>query len=121
MSRFSERILSSIDYSRVKSIRETNFRLLHEMLGDVNRLQLQPESIPGPYCYPLWTGSSALREKVIASQVFAPMLWEEVLGRLPDGQMVEASFVKAIVPLPVDQRYGQRDMERIADVVRGSL
>jgi hypothetical protein len=121
MSRFSERVLASIDYARVQMAREANFRLLHEALGAYNNLDIQPDLIPGPLCYPLWNASGSLRQTLIENLIFVPTYWEEVPARLSDAQLIEASFAREILPVPVDQRYSEVEMQRIIDVVRKGL
>jgi hypothetical protein len=47
--------------------------------------------------------------------------WPEVLERLPDPGFPEHSLVNEIIPLPVDQRYSESDMERIVSVVQRGI
>ncbi len=43
--------------------------------------------------------------------------WNEVLNRVaPDA--IEAGWVKGLIPLPVDHRYGIDEMEKIVRVIR---
>ena len=116
MSRLTARLIDGIDYEAARLRRLENFRFLHERLGGWNRLRLDVEAMSAPFCYPLWTGLSGLRDMLIDERILIPLLWPEVLDAAPlDG--VERRLALNLLPLPVDQRYGLEDMERIACAV----
>jgi hypothetical protein len=121
MSRLSERLLASIDYEYAMERRKTNFAFLHVALEPYNRLDLAGVSNPGPFCYPLRTSAVGLRGKLIEARIFVATYWPEVLERLPDPGFPEHSLVNEIIPLPVDQRYSESDMERIVSVVQRGI
>jgi hypothetical protein len=121
MSRLSERLLASIDYEYAMQRRKTNFAFLHAALEPYNRLDLAGASNPGPFCYPLRTSAVGLRAGLIQERIFVATYWAEVLERLPDPGFPEQGLVNEIIPLPVDQRYSESDMERIVSVVQRGL
>ena len=52
----------------------------------------------------------------MARRIFTPTYWNEVLNRVaPDA--IEAGWVKGLIPLPVDHRYGIDEMEKIARII----
>ena len=53
---------------------------------------------------------------LIDKRVLIPLLWPEVLERAPAGSL-ERKLALHLLPLPVDQRCGPQDMERIARIV----
>lgn len=116
MSHLTGRILSSIDFEVVKSKRNKNFLMLHAALGKRNKLNIDIGKVDGPLCYPYLTDGKPLRKKLIAARVFIPTYWIDVLNRVRDDAF-EKRLVKQCLPLPCDQRYGQKDMARIVDLL----
>ena len=108
MSKYTENILKSIDYELVRKKRETNFCCLHERLKDINLLNIQKPV--GPFAYPLLIHNGAeIRKKMQEKKVYIAKLWPNVLsGR-------EGYWAENILPLPCDQRYGEEEMNYIAN------
>ena len=115
MSALTENLLHAVDYDRVRNARTENFRILHEALGDRNGLRLRP--VEGAYAYPLMLeGGPELRRELIRQKIFIPQLWPNVLLEQPAGSAARR-LTEQILPLPCDQRYGRREMERIIRAV----
>lgn len=115
MSHLTDRLLSSIDYPRVKDKREANFITLHEALKDKNNLEMRLEGIPGPMVYPMLTaGGGDVRSNLLKKRFFVATYWPECKGRAGVGS-VELFLASNIVPLPCDQRYGSEDFHGVAD------
>lgn len=112
MSRLTERLIGGIDYETARRKRLDNFRYLHERLGPLNRLRLEADSMSAPFCYPFWTAFPELRNALIDARILIPLLWPEALEQAPAGS-VERRLALNLLPLPVDQRYGRGEMERI--------
>ena len=111
MSELTHRMLSVIDYERVKRIREENFACLHRLLGSRNGLKLRmPE---GPYAYPFLCENGPRVRKYLASRkIYVATLWPNV----PEiGNDTERYCAENILPLPCDQRYGAEEMQIIAE------
>lgn len=119
MSKLSSRILKSIDYEDVKIKRERNFYYLHNQLKDINILKIDTESMSIPFVYTFMNDDIKLREKLIENKIYVAKYWGEVLGR-DNVSHIERDFVNKIVPLPIDQRYGLRDMQKIIKIIKGS-
>jgi hypothetical protein len=75
MSLLTSRILASIDFASVQGRRNNNFRYLHDRLGHLNRLHIDPMHIDGPMCYPLLIDAEGLRAFLIAKRVFVATYW----------------------------------------------
>ncbi|WP_302014689.1 hypothetical protein [uncultured Akkermansia sp.] len=116
MSRLTERLMRGIDYEQVRRRRMDNFLFLHERLGHLNRLAVDMDSLSGPFCYPFWTAFPELRNVLIDERILIPLLWPEVLAQAPAGSL-ERKLALHLLPLPVDQRCGPQDMERLARIV----
>lgn len=115
MSPITENIMRAIDYDGVRLARERNWAYLDESLRDVNGLTLRTPV--GPFMYPLLIdGAQEIRKYLIEHKVFIPVLWPNVLV-----EQVEESWAfrlsRDILPLPIDQRYGREEMDRILDLL----
>lgn len=117
MSKLTERILSSIDISAAAKRRRDNYAFLHKRLGHLNRLKLDLPEHAAPLCYPFLSDTPDLRSELIRNRIFVPTYWSEVIGRA--STQWSERMVKRLLPLPVDQRYDQADMERVASIILG--
>ena len=112
MSNSTRSVLSGVDYAAVCAQRERNWELLHRELGKRNKLKFDLAP-PGPLCYPFMSNDGdTARSVLIAKKVFVPTYWSEALGRLTTLDL-EYSYIKNILPLPVDQRYSSHEMSVI--------
>ena len=111
MSPITRNILRSVDYDAARQRRNENYALLAAALGEKNMLTLhQPD---GPYCYPFyWEKGMEIKKALAAKNIYVPTLWPNVMGQAGS---VENDFAANILPLPVDQRYGEKDMQRIVE------
>jgi hypothetical protein len=113
MSKFSQRILSSIDYRHIKETRIQNFQFLHDKLANVNEIKLGDRY--SHFCYPLYLkDGQAYRSKLILNKVFIPQYWKSVLNSEYSNDY-DKLLAQNILPLPIDQRYGLSEMKFIID------
>lgn len=116
MSRLTKKILASLDYQAIKKRRLDNFRVLHEVLKDKNELSVAM-TFAVPMVYPFKTNrATELKQKLIARKIFVPTYWPNVFEWCQEGE-VEYQLARDIIPLPVDQRYTEKDMRRILEVL----
>lgn len=110
-------ILDHIDYDKVIERRRENFQYLHEALAAKNQLQLSAiDTFVCPMVYPFMMATERnLRKELIENKVFVAKYWPNVVQR--DGYEVECSMATNILPLPIDQRYGRDDMDRIIEII----
>lgn len=117
MSRLTERLLSSVDYEAAKAARNRNAYYLHEHLHDFNQLNLNLGTNTAPLCYPLLPSvKTASRSELINKRVFVPNYWPEVLTRVEPGSF-EWNLVTNGLFLPCDQRYNEKDMDRLLSLL----
>lgn len=115
MSEVTRRLLSGIDYGFVRRRREENYAVLDDLLGEVNLLE--SVSPVGPYMYPLLVNDAGdMRRNLAARGVYIPTLWPNVVKQCSSCTLAYR-YAKNILPLPVDQRYGETDMGRVAEEV----
>ena len=115
MSKLTENLLHGIDYEVVMKKRTQNFAYLHEKLHSLNKLNL---SVPyGAFMYPLYIENGAeVRKELQTRKIFIPTLWPAVFNLCEENEY-EYDMAKNILPIPVDQRYGMRDMEYIVQEI----
>lgn len=108
MSKLTRGLISSTDLDHVKTRRSENFRYLAARLDAVNELNVR---VPlAPFAYPLLVkNGSDLRKRLIARKMYIPTLWPNVLSDEDAGSDAEY-LADNLLPLPVDQRYGYREM-----------
>lgn len=111
MSSLSQNILGAIDYEKVRTRRNENFRYLHENLSNSNTLDIiVPE---GPFSYPYYVKNGiAVRKALAEKKIYIPTLWPNVLRDNKESS-TEYDYATNILPIPCDQRYDIKDMKRI--------
>jgi len=120
MSLLTERLLHSIDFQFAEAARASNASYLHDQLGAQNKLNISLDHNAAPLCYPfLPSVKKTNRTELIQNRVFLPSYWPEVLMHA-----VECSFEMELVSdalfLPCDQRYSEKDMRRIVNLLKVS-
>jgi hypothetical protein len=124
MSRLTKSILSSIDHVYVREKRLTNFKHVHRVLAKKNAMSSFIETALAserfvPFCYPFKTQQAGIiRENLIKNKIYVPTYWPE-LQSSSELNDAELSFVNDVVCLPIDQRYGELDMIRIIECLKG--
>lgn len=116
MSGLTRRLLSSIDYERVKKTRVNNFNFLHENLGGLNELDICLEASSVPMVYPFLSKKEGLRSFLFSKKIFVATYWKEVLEGGSENS-IENRFADWLIPLPVDQRYDEEDMRVVVKTV----
>ena len=102
----SEAILSHVDHGAVRKRRRDNFLAAHEMLGDLNSLTFELDSIEAPLCYPVLMAMSIDHRELHRAGMYIPRYWPEVNGRAEaSGYHQEALFSECVLAFPIDQRY----------------
>ncbi|HEY0289880.1 MAG TPA: hypothetical protein VGC62_23205 [Pseudomonas sp.] len=120
MSASTVRLLDSIDYTDIKTRRIENLRQLHGALHAINHFSAWPP-VPIPaLCYPLLLESAdaaqALRHRLLANRIYVPSYWRELIDSQTTPAL-EKQLSERLLPLPIDQRYGQQDINRLAAVI----
>lgn len=118
MSNLSKSIFASVDLDDIKHKRRENFECIHKALNASNRLQIPSiDSFECPLVYPYWTDNGdALKKKLIEQQVFVATYWPNVFEWAKQNDL-EYELTNHVVCIPIDQRYGNEDMKRIASII----
>ncbi len=118
MSELTHRILKSIDYKYVKEKRRDNFYYAHSLLGKYNKIDplRHFDDSCVPLVYPLVIEAPDLVDFLKARKVYSGRWWNSILRKVsPDS--FEGYLSKAMVPLPIDQRYGKEEINFICQSV----
>jgi hypothetical protein len=111
MSKLTHNILGAINYERVRQIRNENYAYLERELGKQKKLKLTTPD--GAFAYPFYVENGIeIRKALVKKKINIPTLWPNVLNDTLE-ECFEYKFVKNILPLPCDQRYGIEGMEYI--------
>lgn len=116
MSKLTDALLRSIDYNNIREIRRKNFKNLYWSLFQKNKLWLKLREEAVPLCYPILTKISEVRSELIKNKIFVPKYWPNVLNWCKPNS-IEYLLAQEILPLPIDQRYSEEDMEKIISII----
>lgn len=120
MSAITENLLRAVDYAAAAEARRSNWDALDGVLGGMNLLKgiAKPSA---PFMYPLFVeDASGIRARLAEERIFIPTLWPNALDEWESSSWA-FRYSKNILPLPIDQRYGVMDMERLAKEVSRCL
>lgn len=109
MSKLTDNLLRGIDYEMVRQRRTENFAYLHNKLCEINKLKVR--NVKGAFMYPLYIENGAdIRKQLLQNNIYIPTLWPNVIEEQKEW-MTESDLARNILPLPVDQRYEEEEME----------
>lgn len=116
MSKLTQNLLKGIDYDFVVKRRTANFTFLHDSFKELNKLDL---IIPdGAFMYPLYIEDGMKIKKLLASEkIYIPTLWPDVFEVCEENSL-EYDLAENILPLPVDQRYGKKEMKKVVEAIQ---
>lgn len=118
MSPLTRELLQSIDWQSTAHKRLQNYATLHAALAPINRLQLPAQPAFAPMCYPLVCGIPGLRDELIDAGVALPLYWPEVIAATSADE-TENRLARTLLPLPIDQRYTESDMNWLIRQILG--
>ena len=118
MSDYTHEVLRGIDYAEAIKKRRTNYKMLHEVLGDLNALPLPlMDSFACPMVYPFMPkdGNTNLRKQLQEQRIYTATYWPN-LAEMNHGTL-EEHLAQTLIPLPIDQRYGETEMQEMINAV----
>lgn len=121
MSPQTQSILSFIDYEAVIQQRRKNYYYLTETLGEKNLIQLpHMDSFACPMVYPFMTNDESLRGRLIQNKVFVARYWPNVFEWCNESDL-EFKLAMGILPIPVDHRYNEIEMNVIIQIINNKI
>ncbi|MBR4065050.1 MAG: hypothetical protein IKK02_07300 [Tidjanibacter sp.] len=116
MSKLTEAILCSINYKKCAQIRRNNYLEFDKSLSDCNGIHLDVDSNAVPLAYPYLADDVDLRNCLISRRIYVPTYWPNVED-WAGNDAPETLMANNILPLPIDQRCGVEDMNRIINII----
>jgi hypothetical protein len=118
-SPLATRLLGGIAYEEARATRRRNYAQLHDRLASANSLRMDFTlgTDAAPFCYPFLPLRASLHRLLWQREIYVPRLWPELETRDAAGFGWERDLASRLLPLPVDQRYGPGDMDRVAEAV----
>lgn len=113
MSKFTKRMMQGIDYNQAAEKRRANYAYLQSSLGGT---PIDDDTVPMVFPYIIEEGQ-ILRNHLIQNKVFVAKYWPNV-DMWAGENAAETWMANNILPLPIDQRYGTTDMERIIRLIK---
>ena len=120
MSEKTETILSTVNFEQVRQKRFQNFQKLHESLMADNEITIDLSDMLCPMIYPFRTNNKDVRQELITQKIFVATYWPNVF-EWSNNQEVEYKLAQEVIPLPIDQRYTEMEMNSIIKVIRQYL
>ena len=120
MSNITEKILCSVDYNSIKSIRRENYLYLHEHLQYTNNIHLSLDDNSIPMVYPYLTNDKTLRDKLIAQRVYVAKYWPECDSK-DVSFTLEIMLSKMLLPLPCAQNIEQDKISKIVEITNNRI
>ena len=114
MSNLTQRIMQSIDYHAVAKKRRDNYMTLHKALSEKNNLESYLDDDAVPMVYPFLSPLNGLRDKLVEHKVYVARYWPNVLEWTTKDD-IEYILASQMLPLPVDQRYGEGEFKKIIE------
>ena len=118
MSYLTTQLMNGIDYQTAAQKRRENYNYLHQNLAETNQISLELDEDAVPMVYPYLTKKGKLKQKLIDERIYVATYWPNVLEWSKDIDL-ECVLVRNTYFLPIDQRYGIGEMERIINVIKG--
>lgn len=117
ISIISEKLLSAIDVENTKLRRKDNFKILHKVLGKLNLFVFEGvEEDDIPFAYPFLPNNLFDKSQLYSSNIFVPTLWADALNRNITTPF-ETLLSKNLMPLPIDERYDEEDMQFMSEQI----
>jgi len=122
MSRLTLSLLLSIDYKKIKQKRQANFKLAHKLFKKFNMLNIEGliAKEATPMVYPLLIEQENIVAILKDSNIYTGRWWSHVLKSV-DNTKIEHILSKYMIPIPIDQRYGSKEIKMIHSIIARNI
>lgn len=122
MSALTRAMLDGADYEHNKVRRRENFRLACELYAGMNRIDPTHYSDEDtvPMVYPLVVEDDNLLNALLDAKHFQGHWWKYITEELPKDTF-EHWLSRYVIPITIDQRYGETEIHHIHSVVENAL
>jgi len=122
MSDLTIALLSGLDYLEIRTRRKANFDYAVSIFKEYNLLDMSKywDKNTLPMFYPLVVRDILLVDKLKAQGIFTGRRWAHVVKEVMPGTF-EEFISNYMVPIPIDQRYGEEELDYCLDVIQKLL
>ena len=86
-------------------------------MSSINHLKIpQIETFACPMIYPFYTSDVTLKKRLIENKIFVATYWPNVF-KWCNEDTLEYQMVERIIAIPIDQRYGKEDINKIISLI----
>ncbi len=112
MSVLTQKILDGTDYENVVKKRKENFKIASKLFAEINKLNVDMyhDNDCVPMVYPLVVENDELLPELLSKKIFQGHWWSYLLGEV-DKNSFEYWLSRYIVPITIDQRYGEEELK----------
>lgn len=113
-------ILENVNFLNIMKRRTANLDYIYENITKKWIFLYERRNIKSPFFLPLIFKTQKQRDSVkaqlIKEEIYPPIHWE-LPEEVPEKFAYERSLSESILSIPIDQRYGEEEMQRIAKVL----
>ena len=125
MSLFSYRLFKGEDFQKNQSKRFANYKYLLDNLIKVNKCNIVCSNMYEVTTAPLYfmfysENRSNLQKKLAEQHIYVPILWPVVYDEVLVNDAVKFIY-ENIFAIPIDQRYDEKDMEKVVELIENLL
>ncbi|MBQ7490886.1 MAG: hypothetical protein IJT51_10270 [Bacteroidales bacterium] len=122
MSAFSYALMQKEDFLQNQKQRFENYKFLVEKLKSVSSCHVLcpnlTEISTAPLYFTIYTDyRTSLQRELAKHHIYAPVIWPVVYEEVLIDDTVKYIYDK-LLAIPIDQRYDEKDMEKIADIIK---
>ena len=118
MSKLTQALLANVDYAKIAQKRRRNFFQAHKLYHSINLIDplnnMDDDCVP--MVYPLVIEQEDLVRKLADRKIYTGRWWHHVLALVEAGTF-EAYMSKFMIPIPIDQRYGDAELHYTSEIV----
>lgn len=121
MSKLTRYLLDGYDYDYIKNKRQENFAIAHELLKDRNLIDVDALADRNiiPMVYPLLIEDDDLLKVLLQHKHFQGHWWSYLLDEI-ESDTVEYWISRYIIPITIDQRYGEKEIKYICNIIHSA-
>lgn len=122
MSDLTFSILGNAPYEHIIKKRLENYEYAASKFAKINRLNLPSHLSDGcvPFVYPLVIEDESMVEKLSARKIYTGRWWKYLLDLTPSSSF-EHYLSSYMIPVPIDQRYGRKEIDYICETIQELL
>lgn len=120
MSDLTRTILDGTDYETIINKRRDNFVIASDLFVDCNCIdpKLYYDDATVPMVYPLLIEDDSMLGRLLDNKHFQGHWWSYLIDEVEEDTF-EYYMSRYIIPITIDQRYGEREIKFIRDIIAG--